>query len=83
MKTSFFQKKIKVGEFISNRLPLQKTLKGFADISSMIVTGKKMDRKEANDAINGKNEGKYKTQFFLFLITVKDNCQRKYSNNIL
>lgn len=42
-----------------------------------------MDQKEANDAINGKNEGKHITQFFLFLITVKDNCQRKYSNNIL
>ena len=60
-----------MGEFISNRLPLQNTLKGFADISSMIVTGKKMDQKEANDAINGKNEGKHKTQFLLFLITLK------------
>lgn len=41
MKTSFFPEKDKGGEFISNRLPLPNTLKGFADISSMIVTGKK------------------------------------------
>ena len=84
MKTKyFFPEKDKVGEFISNRLTLQKTLKGFSDIRSMIPTGKIDQKKEIKSTRNGKNERKHKTHFFLFLITLKDNCQSKYNNNVL
>lgn len=42
----FFPEKDKVGEFISNRLLLQNTLKGFADISNMIgKNGSKRSKK--------------------------------------
>lgn len=84
MKTKhFFPEKDKVGDLTSNRITLQNTLKGFSDIRSMIPTGKIDQKKEIKSARNGKNEGKHKTHFFLFLITLKDNCQSKYSNNVL